>query len=241
MRIAHFLIPLALTTALAGPALAQEYRGPGIITVEGQGSVTAAPDTAIVSSGVTTQGATAREALDANTEAMTQLIETLTGAGIERRDIQTSNFSVQPNYVYSDTRDANGYSLPPKIVGYTVSNSVTVRVRDLPSLGTILDQSVSVGANTIGGISFSVADPSKLYDEARKQAFADAQGKALLYADAAQVELDTIRSITEGSSFQPPQPYMVREMAMSADAKAIPVEGGELSFVINVTVTWEVD
>src|SRR5690606_34926876 len=102
--------------------------------------------TAIVNSGVTTQGATAREALDANTAAMTQLIETLKAAGIEARDIQTSNFSVQPNYVYSDARDANGYSLPPKIDGYTVSNSVTVRVRNLPALGAVLDQSVSVGA-----------------------------------------------------------------------------------------------
>lgn len=241
MRFAHFLIPLALTTALAAPVFADEHRGPGTITVQGEGAVTAAPDTAIVNSGVTTQGATAREALDANTAAMTELIATLTGAGIERRDIQTSNFSVQPNYVYTDARDANGYTLPPKINGYTVSNTVTVKVRELPTLGAILDQSVSVGANTINGISFSVADPSKLYDEARKQAFADALGKAELYAAAADVELDAIRSISEGATYQPPQPYMMREMAMAADSSAVPVEGGELSFVINVSVTWEVD
>jgi uncharacterized protein YggE len=241
MRIAHFLIPLALTTALAGPVLAEDYRGPGTITVSGEGEVTAAPDTAIVNSGVTTQGATAREALDANTAAMTQLIETLTAAGIERRDIQTSNFSVQPNYVYTDARDRNGYTLPPKINGYTVSNMVTVRVRDLPSLGAVLDQSVSVGANTVNGISFSVADPSSLYDEARKEAFANALGKARLYADAARVDLEAIRSITESQGYQPPQPYMAREMAVAADASAVPVEGGELSFVINVQVTWEIE
>ena len=241
MRIANFLIPLVLTTALAGPVFAEEYRGPGTITVQGEGSVNAVPDTAIVNSGVTTQGATAREALDANSAAMAELIETLAGAGIERRDIQTSNFSVQPNYVYTDARDANGYTLPPKINGYTVSNSVTVKVRDLPQLGTILDQSVSVGANTINGISFSVADPSKLYDEARKHAFADAMSKAELYAEAASVELEAIRSISEGATYQPPQPYMMREAVMAADASKVPVEGGELSFVINVSVTWEVE
>src|SRR5690606_21510231 len=139
---------------------------------EGRGEVVAAPDTALINSGVTTQGATAREALDANTAAMAELIGTLKEAGIEARDIQTSGFSVTPNSVYSDARDANGYTLPPKIVGYQVFNSVSVRVRDLPSLGTVLDRAVTVGANTINGGAFSVADPSRLYDEARRQAFA---------------------------------------------------------------------
>lgn len=101
---------------------------------------------------------------------MTELLETLKAAGIEPRDIQTSGFSVNPNYVYSDARDANGYQLPPKINGYQVYNTVTVRVRDLNSLGSVLDKAVNVGANTINGVSFSVADPSKLYDEARKAA-----------------------------------------------------------------------
>ena len=83
----------------------------------------------MINSGVTTQGATAREALDANTAAMAELIAELKAAGIEARDIQTSGFSVNPNYVYTDERDANGYSLPPKINGYQVSNTVTVTVR----------------------------------------------------------------------------------------------------------------
>src|SRR5690606_28472204 len=106
----------------------------------------------------------------------------LEAAGIAARDIQTSGFSVQPNYVYTDARDENGYTLPPKINGYQVFNTVTVRVRQLDTLGAILDRSVTVGANTVNGISFSVADPSALYDEARTKAFADARRKAELYA-----------------------------------------------------------
>lgn len=239
MRLATILIPLALGTFLAAPALAQSAPSLPTIAVDGQGEVTASPDTAYVTSGVTTQAATAREALDANTTAMTQLIDTLKAAGIEERDIQTSGFSVSPNYVYSDVRDALGYSQPPKINGYTVSNTVNVRVRDIDILGAVLDQSVSVGANTINGISFAVADPGDLYDEARKLAFEDARAKARLYAEAAGVELKSIRTLSESQGYAPPQPYMMREAALSSD-KAVPIQSGELTFSINVQVTWEI-
>ncbi|HHY50868.1 MAG TPA: SIMPL domain-containing protein [Alphaproteobacteria bacterium] len=240
MRLALFLVPLALGSALAAPALAQDHRGPGTITIQGHGEVTGAPDTAFITSGVTTQGATAREALDANTQAMTELIDTLKAAGIEARDIQTSGFSVSPNYVYSDERDANGYTLPPRISGYQVYNTVTVRVRQIATLGAVLDRAVTVGANTINGISFSVADPSRLYDEARRAAFRDARGKARLYADEAGLELEEIRAIAEQQNYgQPPQPYAMRDMAVAAEAAPVPVQAGELTFAIDVSVTWE--
>lgn len=238
MRLAALLIPLALSTALAAPAFAQDYRGPGVISIEGHGEVTGAPDTAYVNSGVTTQGATARDALNANTAAMTELIATLKAIGIEERDIQTSGFSVSPNYVYTDERDANGYTLPPKINGYQVFNSVTVRVRQVATLGDVLDKAVTVGANTINGVTFAVADPSKLLDEARKAAFADAREKARLYADAAGLELEKIKLISETQGYGQPQPYMMRDAAMAASAP-VPVQTGELSFAINVQVTWE--
>jgi uncharacterized protein YggE len=234
------LIPLFLATALtAAPAFAQETPVNGTISISGIGEVTSAPDTAFVNSGVTSQGATAREALDANTKAMGELIETLKAAGIEARDIQTSGFSVNPNYVYSDARDANGYQLPPKITGYQVYNNVNVRVRELAKLGSVLDKAVTVGANTINGVSFSVADPSKLYDEARKAAFADAKAKAQLYAEVAGEELGDIRNINENQGMsQPPQPYMMKAVAEDSAGASVPIEGGELSYSINVQVTW---
>ncbi len=233
MRSLTALIPFLLVTALSAPALAAE----ATVSINGRGEVTAAPDTAFVNSGVTTQGTTAREALDANNQAMTELLETLKAAGIEARDIQTSGFSVNPNYVYTDARDANGYTLPPKIVGYQVMNTVNVRVRDLANLGAVLDKAVTVGANTISGVTFSVADPSELYNDARKAAFADAKAKAELYADIADEELGGIRSISESQGFgQPPQPYMMRSVA--ADSAAVPIAGGELTYSIDVQVTW---
>jgi uncharacterized protein YggE len=226
------LLSVAATTL---PALAQD----GTISIEGHGEVSATPDTAFINSGVTTQGATAREALDANNVAMTELIAALKAAGIADRDIQTSGFSVQPNYVYTDARDANGYTLPPKINGYQVFNTVNVRVRALDTLGTVLDRAVTVGGNTINGVTFSVADPSKLLDEARKLAFDDARARASVYTDAAGLRLDDVRSISEVQNYGQPQPYMMRDAAMSAAPAAVPVQTGELTFAINVQVTWE--
>ena len=233
MRHLFAFAPLALVAGFALPAYA------GTISIDGTGEVRAAPDMATITSGVTTQGATAREALDANTAAMATLVAALKEAGIEPRDIQTSGFSVNPDYVYSDERDANGYTRPPKVNGYQVMNTVTVAVRDLGTLGAILDKSVTVGANTINGVSFSVADPSELFNEARRAAFADARKKAELYAAAADSSLDELVSISESQSFNPPQPMPMYSMRAEAAAAPVPVEAGELSFSINVTVQWE--
>lgn len=235
MRPLLALVPFALAVGLSMPALA------GTISIEGHGEVTAAPDTAYVTSGVTTQGASAREALDLNTAAMTDLMSALKTSGIAERDIQTSGFSVSPNYVYSEERDANGYTLPPKINGYQVSNVVTVRVRALDTLGAILDKSVTVGANTINGISFTIADPSDLLNTARKAAFADARAKAELYATASGSKLDDIVSITENQNFGQPRPYEMRAMAAAAPRADVPVATGELSFAIDVSVKWDLD
>lgn len=235
MRRLFALVPFALMAGLALPAYA------GSISIEGRGEVTAAPDMAQINSGVTTQGATAREALDANTAAMAELIAELKGSGIEARDIQTSGFTVNPNYVYTEERDANGYSLPPKINGYQVSNTVTVTIRALDTLGAVLDKSVTIGANTINGVTFGVADTSKLYDEARKSAFADARAKAELYATAAGGTLEDIESISETQGFNSPQPVAMYSMRAEAASADVPVEGGELTFSINVNVQWDLE
>lgn len=242
MRPLFGLVPLALAASFALPVFAHDAPQGGTISIEGRGEVQAAPDTAFITSGVTSQGETAKAALDANTAAMSELIATLKAAGIDAKDIQTSAFSVSPNYVYSDQRDANGFNIPPKINGYIVSNNVSVRVRDLPALGGVLDKAVSVGANTINGVTFTVADPSKLYDEARKAAFADAKTKAGLYAVAAEVTLDNIVSISESQGGVQPEAFMMKAAAPMADAGGnVPVEAGELTYAINVSVQWSLD
>jgi len=230
------VVSLAILAGLSLPAFADDAKPSPSISIQGHGEVVAAPDTAAVTAGVTTQGATAREALDANTKAMTGLIATLKAAGVESRDIQTSDFSVNPQYVYPD-KDANGVTPAPRITGYSVQNGVNVKIRKLADLGKILDQIVSAGSNTINGVSFSVEDPAKLLDEARKAAFADAAGKAKTYADAAGVGLGTIISISEGSNVSPPRPVMFNAMA-KADAAPVPVEAGQLTFDVDASVVW---
>lgn len=236
MHFTKIIAPVALTLALAGPALAD-----GDMTLTGTGVVRAAPDMATIMTGVVTQAETARDALDANTAAMEQLVEVLRAAGLESRDIQTSDFNVSPQYVYSDQRDESGYSLPPEISGYQVSNSVTIAVRDLESLGAVLDQAVSVGANTINGIAFSVADPGKLLEEARRRAFTAARDKAQTYAEAAGVRLGDIETISEQQDYAPPRPMMRAQAYDMAVAESVPVEAGELTYSVTATVTWSIE
>ena len=237
----RFFAPIAFSVALmfSGSALAQSALTPGTISLVGNGEVAATPDMAIVSSGVVSHGKTARDALDANTLAMNQIFAVLLEANIEQKDIQTSGFSVRPQYRYSDQRDANGYQLPPRILGYEVSNTLTVRVRNLDDLGQLLDRAVSVGSNQINSISFAVTDTAPLLNEARRSAMADAIAKAQLYAEAAGVSLGNIMSISEGSPITAPQPQVVMMARMAEDSGPVPVAAGELSFSKQVSVVWQ--
>lgn len=232
---------LALTIALFAlapfPALAAGNNGPGTISMSGKGEVSAPPDTAFITSGVTTQDKTARAALDANTTAMSALLGTLKAAKIDPKDIQTTSFSVSPQYIYNNKPDADGYTHPPRISGYQVQNSVNVKVRKLDDLGAILDAMVSVGANAVSGVSFSVEDPTTLLTEARKAAFEDAKNKATTYANAAGVNLGKIVSISENANYAP-RPFAPKMMAARIDAAPVPVEAGQLSYDVSVAVKW---
>jgi uncharacterized protein YggE len=237
MRRTLPLLPLAFLAALTLPAFAGDAAPQRTISIDGKGEVTTAPDTAFVNAGVTSTATTAREALTDNTRAMADLIATLKTAGVAAADIQTSGFSVNPQYFYAD-RDAQGNTPPPRITGYQVQNGVNVRVRKLADLGTILDQIVSVGANTINGVNFTVDDPAKLLDEARKAAFADAEAKAKTYADAAGIGLGEVLTIAERNTDNAPRPYAVRAMAAPMADKAVPVEAGQLTYDVDVSVQW---
>lgn len=237
-------LALAFAIALtAAPAFAQDApppppsQRPAVFVLSGEGKASAAPDLAIINSGVVSEGATAREALDANTTAMATLVNAIKAAGIEDRDIATSGFSVQPRYIYSQRND--GTQEPPRISGYEVRNTVTVKVRDLTKLGGILDKAVTEGSNQIDSLSFDIADKKKIYEEARKAALADARAKAELYAEAAGVKLGRLRELSEqaGAGFPPPRPMMRMEMKAQAD---VPIERGEQDIAVNITTTWEI-
>ena len=229
MRVLSALIlSTALALPLAAPVLAEDAMT-RTISVTGTGTVEAAPDMATLMIGVTTQGATAAEALAANSKATDAVIARLAASGIEPRDVQTSNLSINPNWTGYD-------SSTPTISGYVASNMLTVRVRALDTTGTVLDAAVADGANTLNGMTFGLADPEPAYNEARKEAVADARAKAELLAMAAGVKLGQVLSISDAGAMTDPAP-MYRE---AVSAAAPPVLGGELGLVANVAVTWEI-
>src|ERR1700692_391983 len=182
---------------LAAPVLAQtQTMPPAVISVTGEATVSVAPDLAQIDGGVTSEAKTAREASDANNAAMGKVLLALKGAGIEEKDVQTSRLSLQP-------QSAPNRPGPSAIVSYRASNRVTVRLRDVTKVASVIDPLVGAGANEIGGINFVVSQASKLLDDAREQAIADARRKAEIYAKAAGVTLGAPLSISEGRTAVP--------------------------------------
>jgi uncharacterized protein len=220
---------VAAITLLAAPAQAQVIP-PATVSVTGEATVSVPPDLAQVDGGVSSDAKTAREAFEANNAAMGKVLLTLKGAGFEEKDIQTSRLLLQPQSAPSRSGG------PSTIVGYRASNRVTVRVRDVAKLASVIDMLVGAGANDIGGIGFSVSNASKLLDEARERALADARRKAEIYPKATGVTLGAPVSISEESS---PGPMPYRRMAAGMPVSA-PVAQGEETLQVTVSVSWAI-
>jgi uncharacterized protein len=224
--------PLCLITALSLPTLSlpalAEGANPPTVSATGTGTVEVKPDIATLSVGVTTQGDTAAGALSANSAAIEAVMTRLAEAGIEARDMQTSNLYLNPNWAGYETGT-------PVISGYVASNMLTITLRNLDMLGAVLDKSISDGANTLNGVTFGLADPNPVLDEARKEAVADARARAELLATAAGMKLGRILTITE--SVPGDMGYPMYDMAASAP---VPVAGGELGLSASVTIMYEI-
>jgi uncharacterized protein YggE len=219
----------ALLVGLLGGGAAMAESLPPAISVVGEASVSVPPDLARIEGGVTSEARTARDASEANNVAMGKVLQALKGAGIEDKDLQTSRLSLQPQY-------APNRPPPNVIVGYQASNRVTVRLRDVTKVAGVIDTLVGAGANEIGGVSFMVAAASKLLDEARSRAIADARRKAEIYAAAAGVTLGAPLSISEENA---PNAVPYRRMTAGLAASA-PVAQGEETLSVSVNVTWAI-
>lgn len=227
---------------ISAPSFAHEpVNLPPSVTVSGIGRVQTRPDMAEINIGVATQAPTAAAALTANNTAMTNLINTLKAAGIEEKDILTSNFSVNPEY-QQDRPEPMDRPQPPRIVGYRVDNSVQVKVRALAKLGAILDAVVRSGANNVNGISFAVAQPEPILDKARTNAVSDARRKAELYATAAGVKVGRVLYITEsGGMMPPPSPRFYAMEAAQAKDSSVPIATGEQTMESTVQIIYAIE
>jgi uncharacterized protein len=224
------LCSLALAASLVvAPAPGRAEERPPSVTVTGSGEVSAPPDLARIAAGVVAEAPRAADAVKQTTSAMEKVVAALAQAGIEKKYVQTSRFDVSPVYADAPARGT------PAVTAYRASNQVQVEVRGVDKVGAVLDALVAAGANEIGGISFGIAEPAPLEDEARKKAVADARRKAELYAAATGTALGRVLAIDESGGGPPiPVRYARMEMAQAAP----PIAPGELDLAIRVVVTW---
>lgn len=233
MKIA---LAAAIVLALAVPATAQD--NPPTLSASGEGVENAAPDMAVVTLGVLSRAATAREALDSNNADMDKVIQAVRGQAIADKDISTTGFSINPVYSRPPQPRAGEEPAEPRIVAYQVSNQIRIVVRDIDKTGAVVDSAVTAGANQAGSINFDIDDRQGLADKAIAAAIADAKRKAELMAEAAGVRLVRVLNVNanEGGG----RPMFRLEARDAAAAPPVPVMGGELSVSANAQISWEI-
>ncbi len=234
------LLALSLMTAAAcaaAPAAAQvgtPEGTPRTITVTGSGIAYGTPDIASIQIGVTTRGTDPGQTVSDNTTRMQALIAALKGLGIDEKDLQTTNFSVN---VQQDYNPQTGQAL--ETIRYQVDNTLNVTVRDTNKLGEVLSGAVDAGANSIYGVSFRVADQNALEGQARDLAMADARHRAEQLAAAAGVTLDVPLTISEYAGQAQPL-YYARDLAVAPASEAVPVQNGQIQVNLQVNVTYTI-
>jgi hypothetical protein len=238
------LLLSALLSGCAGAALAQEQppapagesaATPRTVSVTGSGKVSLTPDIAYISIGVHTEGKDAAQTVASNNEQAQAVTDALQESGVDAKDIQTTNFSIYPQQQY----DPQGK--PTGEITYIVDNTVFVTVRDLETLGDLLDAAVQAGANSINGIQFDVADRSEALSEARQKAMEDARTQAEELAQAAGVALGQVMTISSYTSGAPiPVAYGKGGGFAAAEAASVPVSAGEMILTVDVSVVYEI-
>ena len=213
-------------------ALAQQAATPRQITVIGQGTASASPDIVRANLGVQVTAPTVTEATQQSNDTMDAVLAQLKAAGIADKDIQTSDYSIYPQYNNPGPNNTN------EITGYQVTNTVLVTIRNLNQVGQILDQAIQAGANNIANISFDFSDPAKLQLQALDQAMADAQVRADQLAKSSGVQRGEVLSMSEVISSTPsPRPRM---MAAQIESSAVPIQAGSSEVQAQVQVVYAI-
>jgi uncharacterized protein YggE len=235
----HVAAALAVAAVIAPWSMAsaqdKDMKPPPTMNIVGRATLEAAPDFASISIGVTNKAATTAAAIDATSAAAAKIVAAARGFGIEPRDVQTSYVSLRP--AFRNVRDQSG-NMEQRPDGYSASNSVVIRVRDLPKLGEFLRTVVDGGANQIGGVSFELSDPGKLEREALAAAVKDARRQAEIIAEAAGVKIARIESINVGGGYRPMPRAAAAPQAMRAAKADVPVEPGSLDVSAEVQVSF---
>ena len=221
---------LAVTgPAAAEPTITQTIAGTRL-DVEASADVMRVPDIAVISAGIVSHAPTATAALDNSAQVMQRVLGALKKAGVDQRDIQTANINLNPEYRYPQNES-------PQLVGYSATNTVTVRFRDIRSSGKILDALVAEGANQLNGPALLVDHPEEALDEARTKAVAAGRARAELYARSLGMHVVRLVAMNEnGNTIPAPLPLRMQAAMAKADT---PVEPGEQKLGVNLSMTFE--
>lgn len=236
--------PMGFPGTTAMPAIQGSANQSGI-WVTGQGKISVEPDLAMLSIGVESKGATVSEANSEASTAMDAIVKALKDAGIEDKDIQTTSFNIFPQYEYREVLESGIRQGRQFLVGYNVNNSASIKIRDLGSVGEIIDDVVTAGGDStrINNIRFTVEDPKPMMTQLREQAVADAMAKARHFADLTGVGLGRLMFVSEGGSTSPiVQNFGDQRMAFaeSASSFAPSISGGELDLTLNVQAVFAI-
>jgi uncharacterized protein YggE len=204
------------------------------ISVHGTGIVSAKPDMATVQVGVQIQNTSLEAAQSEATGKANDLIAQIKAAGIDEKDIATSQFNVEPLMDYRDGQ-------APRVTGFRVTHMLSVKIRDLGKAGEIIDNLVSSGANTVYGLSFGFSNPDALMNQAREQAVKDARARADQLATLSGVSLGQVILIEDGGSNTPPMPVAMPAADMrQAGGGAVPIQAGQQDVQVQVNVVYAI-
>jgi uncharacterized protein YggE len=205
------------------------------ISVRGTGIVSAKPDMATVQIGVQIQNASLDAAQAEAADKSNALLDQIKAAGVEEKDIATSQFSVEPVMNYRDNQ-------APEVTGFRVTHMFTVKIRDLGKAGQIIDDLVASGANTVYGLSFGFSNPDALMNQAREQAVKNARATAEQLATLGGVSLGGVILIEDGGSNTPPVPVAMpaSDMARGAGGAAPMIQAGQQEVLVQVNVVYAI-
>ncbi len=236
MKTIGFAIFLLASVA---PSLAQRTEGPPppVLVVTGNAQILTVPDEATVRLGIVRQASAAQPAQDQVNAVAQEILNAIGKVGVSPQQIQTSRLALTPVYAPRgpEARDA------PRIVAYSASNVVTVRLENLSLIGPVIDAGLKAGANQLEGVQFGLRDDLPSREQALRQAVSEARSKAQVMAEALHVGLIEVLEVSEGGVSVAPRTEFAGRMAMVADAIApTPVSAGQLEVHASVTIRYRI-
>lgn len=244
-----FLAVLVISTGVdiqnkikQGKYIGKEIETKNTITVSATSEVYAKPDLGLISFSVTNEAKTVAAAINENTKKMNAVIESMKAQGIETKDLKTTNFNIYPRYEWQRV------GIPPYpegkrvLVGYEVSQSLEVKIRDMAKIGDVIQAATDAGANQVGNLQFTIDNEDELKKQARGQAIDEAKTKAQELATQLGVKLVRIVNFSESGETPPiPRFYGLEEGIGMGGEEAPQIETGENKITVTVSITYEIN